>query len=147
MQVPGVGGFLTARDSSLQLGDGIVLLLQNQLLSAWDGAYLSYCPASPMPAYCSESNTEEKEDLPSKREGRPAVSWEESLSGKETMRNWYRESMNCSYSFFLGPHDCTLQYWESYFNIYSFLSFLSPTMSNNQFMLLSRPKHSHEHQL
>lgn len=141
---PWVGGFLTAKETTLQLGDGVVLLLQNWFCQLEMGIIWfshSYCPASPMPTYHSVGNTV------SKRKGRPVVSWEEALSGKETMSKQYWESMNCSYSFILGPHDWTLQYWESYFNIYSFLSFLSPIMSNNQFILVSRPKHSHEHQL
>lgn len=121
-----MGSYFSCRTSCCQLEMGFI----------WFS--YSYCPASPMPTYHSVSSTV------SKREGRPAVSWEEALPGKETMSNQYWESMNCSYSFFLGPHDCTLQY------IFQHILFPLIPFSHHVKKPIHvgiKTKHSHEHQL
>lgn len=112
---------------------GVGFLLQNWLQSAWAGAFfallqlLSRLGSVQLPVHHGVSNAI------SKKGGSAVVSWEEVLVWKETMSNWYWESMNCSHSFgwgLLAAHFNTENLISTIYTLSSH-SFPPPFQTNN----------------
>lgn len=124
---------------------GMGFLLQNWSQSAWAGAYFALLQFL---SSLSTAHTPQCEQCSSKERRKSSCVLRGSISMKGNDEPLVLGKHELQPFFWLGPHDCTLQYWEPYFNnIYAFLSFLSPIISNKQFLLVSRPKYSHEHEL
>lgn len=147
---PWVDDFLIPRSAFLATGrQGCASLLQNWLWSAWARFYLAFMwlrsnLISTNILQCEQRNLKEK------RKTSCVLRGSGSAKGSNEQPALWTHKLQ---SFFqLGPYDCTLQYWESYFNnIYSFRSSLLPSFQSNSCWCLywshcQRTKHSDEHQ-